>query len=332
MEFRTKIDIPASETPITHRSRILMFGSCFIENMGKLLIDNKFNVNLNPFGILYNPQSISQAIRFLLTGKRFTEEDIYEYKGAFHSPWHHGAFSDTDKDRCLNKINNSLDKAENDLKNADILIITFGTSYVFRSKDTGVVVGNCHKLPANHFDRYRLDIDTITQYWNKLIKELKEVNPSLRILFTVSPIRHLKDGAHDNQLSKSTLLLAIDKLIQTNPDTSYFPSYEIVLDELRDYRFYKEDMTHPSATAIKYIWERFSETYFDEKTLKAMNEWQKIFLAIRHKPSNAQSDEYKDFLRQTLLKLEAFNKKYPYICCKEELSNLQSTLAEPNRE
>lgn len=303
-----------------------MFGSCFIENMGKLLIDSKFNINLNPFGILYNPQSISQSIRFQLTGKRFTEEDIYEHKEAFHSPWHHGAFSDTDKERCLNKINSSLDKAGNDLKNADILIITFGTSYVFRSKETDLVVGNCHKLPANHFDRYRLDVDSITDDWNKLIKELKEVNPSLHILFTVSPIRHLKDGAHDNQLSKSTLLLAIDKLIQANLDTSYFPSYEIVLDELRDYRFYNEDMTHPSATAINYIWERFSDTYFNKETLSIMNEWEKILLATRHKPSNARSDEYKDFLRQTLLKLEAFNKKYPYICCEEELSNLQSTL------
>lgn len=303
-----------------------MFGSCFIENMGKLLIDSKFNVNLNPFGILYNPQSISQTIRFLLTGKRFTEEDIYEYNGTYHSPWHHGAFSDTDKDICLNKMNSSLDKAENDLRIADILIVTFGTSYVFRSKETGLVVGNCHKLPANHFDRYRLDVDSITDDWNNLIKELKEVNSSLKILFTVSPIRHLKDGAHDNQLSKSTLLLAIDKLIQTNPDVSYFPSYEIVLDELRDYRFYNENMTHPSATAIKYIWQRFSDTYFNKETLSIMNEWEKILLATRHKPSNTRSDEYKDFLRQTLLKLEAFNKKYPYICCEEELSNLQSTL------
>ncbi|MFV0420456.1 MAG: GSCFA domain-containing protein [Dysgonomonas sp.] len=332
MEFRTKIDIPASDTLITHKSRILMFGSCFIENMGKLLIDNKFNANLNPFGILYNPQSISQAIRILLTSKKFTEEDIYEHKSIYHSPWHHGTFSDTDKDRCLNKINDSIGKAENDIKNADILIITFGTAYVFRSKEKNIVVGNCHKLPANHFNRYRLDVDSITNDWTELIKELKEVNPSLHILFTVSPIRHLKDGAHDNQISKSTLLLAIDKLIQANPNTSYFPSYEIVLDELRDYRFYNEDMTHPNITAIKYIWERFSETYFNEETFKTMNEWQRIFLAIHHRPSNAQSDEYKDFLRQTLLKLEAFNKKYPYICCEEELSNLQSTLAEPKRE
>lgn len=332
MEFRTKIDIPLSDIAITYQSRIVMFGSCFIENMGRLLIDNKFNVNLNPFGILYNPQSISQAIRILLSGKRFTDKDVFEYKEAYHSLWHHGSFSDTDKDKCLDKINTALAKAAEDLKTADFLVITFGTAYVFRSREKDMVVGNCHKLPATHFDRYRLDINTITEDWSKLIKELREVNPSLYILFTVSPIRHLKDGAHDNQLSKSTLLLAIDKLLQANMNISYFPSYEIVLDELRDYRFYNEDMVHPNTITIKYIWERFSDTYFSGDTRHIMKEWEKIYLAINHRPSDIRSREYQHFLRQTLLKLGAFNEKYPYICCKGDIANLQSKLEQSNRE
>lgn len=332
MEFSTKIDIPISDTLITHKSRILMFGSCFIENMGKLLVDDKFGVNLNPFGILYNPLSISQAIRILLTGKRFTEEDLLEYRNSYHSLWHHGAFSDTNKDSCLNKINSSLEKAKETLKDADFLIITFGTSYVFRHKERNMIVGNCHKLPADNFERYRLNIDDVTGDWDELIKEIRIINPHLHILFTISPIRHLKDGAHDNQLSKATLLLAIDKLLQTHKSVSYFPSYEIVLDELRDYRFYNEDMVHPSPTAVRYIWERFAETYFNKETFKVIDEWQRILLAMRHKPSNTRSDEYKHFLRQTLLKLEAFNEKYPYICCKEERSNLQSILEQSNKE
>lgn len=332
MEFRTKIDIPISNIHITHKSRILMFGSCFIENIGKLLIDSKFEVNINPFGILYNPRSISQAIRLLLTGKKFTEKDLFEYRNSYHSLWHHGAFSDTNRDECLKKINSSLEKAGNTLKDLDFLIITFGTSYVFRHKERNMIVGNCHKLPDDNFERYRLDINDITDDWSELLKQIKTINPHLHILFTVSPIRHIKDGAHNNQLSKSTLLLAIDKLIQTHEDVSYFPSYEIVLDELRDYRFYNEDMTHLTPTAIRYIWERFAETYFNKETYKVMNDWQKILLSIRHKPSNAQSDEYNDFLRQTLLKLEVFNEKYPYICCKEERSNLESILEQSNKE
>jgi len=326
MEFRTKIDIPTSDTSISHKSRILMFGSCFIQNIGDLLIANKFNVNLNPFGILYNPQSISQAIRLLLNKKSFTYNDIFEHKGLYHSFWHHGSFSDIDKNRCLDNINNHLETGAKDLKDADILFLTFGTAYVFHSKDQNMVVGNCHKLPAIHFDRYRLDMDGIVNDWNNLIQELKDVNPKLQIVFTVSPIRHQKDGAHENQLSKSTLLLAIDKICRNNKDTSYFPSYEILLDELRDYRFYNEDMVHPNPVAIRYIWERFSETYFNKETCRIIEEWEKIYMSLNHRPINSQSDEYKHFLRQTLLKLKAFNEKYPYICCKEEVSNLEVVL------
>lgn len=326
MEFRIKIEIPKSGLAISHKSSMLMFGSCFIENIGKLLIDNKFNVNLNPFGVLYNPRSISQALRLLIEKKKFTVNDVFEYKGLYHSFYHHGVFSNIDIDKCIGEINTKIEKSSVDLRQTDILFITFGTAYVFRSKKCNMVVGNCHKLPASDFDRYRLSVDDIAGDWESLIGELKQINPALQIIFTVSPIRHMKDGAHENQLSKSVLLLAIDKLREKTDGLHYFPSYEIVLDELRDYRFYNDDMTHPNTMAIKYIWERFSDTYFSAEAHPVMEEWNKIYLALNHRPFNAETDEYKHFLRQTLLKIKAFNEKYPYICCSAEASELESRL------
>lgn len=326
MDFRTKINIPQSDLQISHRSRILMFGSCFIENIGRLLIDNKFKANLNPFGVLYNPQSISQALRLLISEQVFTVDDIFEHKGLYHSFSHHSSFSHSDKEKCLEQMNSRLKKASDDLRQADILFITFGTAYVFQNKETGKVVGNCHKLPASHFDRYRLSIEDIVQDWSSLLKQLKEINPSLQIVFTVSPIRHLKDGAHDNQLSKSVLLLVIDQLCKSDQSLHYFPSYEIVLDELRDYRFYNEDMVHPNSVAIRYIWERLVEAYMHNETCLIIDEWRKIFSALNHRPLNVDSEEYKLFLRQTLLKLKAFDDKYPYICSEEEISDIKNRI------
>ncbi len=326
MELRTKVEIPKSPLHISHKSRIQMLGSCFIENIGKQLVDNKFNVDLNPFGVLYNPQSIAQAIRILIGNRKFTTEDIFQHKGLYHSFYHHSSFSDTDIDKCISKICNRTEESSDNLRQADVLIITFGTAYIFRHKELDMVVGNCHKLPASEFDRYRLTIDNIVEDWKMLIDQLREINPLLQIIFTVSPIRHLKDGAHDNQLSKLTLLMAIDELCNYDSGCHYFPSYEIMLDELRDYRFYNEDMVHPSPLAIRYIWERFSETYISDEAHPIIEEWNKIYLALNHRPLNDQSDEYKHFLRQTLLKLKAFDEKYPYICCSEELSRLETLL------
>lgn len=326
MDFRTKIDIPQSGFDISYRSRILMFGSCFIENIGRFLIDNKFNANLNPFGVLYNPQSISQALQLLINGQQLTDNDIFEYKGLYHSFFHHSSFSHSDKEKCLEQINRRLKQASDDLRQVDVLFITFGTAYVFQNKESGKVVGNCHKLPANYFNRYRLSVEDIVEDWSPLLQQLKEINPSLQVVFTVSPIRHLKDGAHDNQLSKSVLLLAIDELCKSGRSLHYFPSYEIVLDELRDYRFYNEDMVHPNSVAVKYIWERLTETYMCKETSLIIDEWRKIFSALNHRPLNVDSEEYKLFLRQTLLKLKAFDEKYPYICCEEEISDIENRI------
>ena len=327
MEFRTTIDIPVSSIRISHQSHLMMFGSCFAQNIGQALAKGKFDVNINPFGILYNPLSVSNVIRRIIKASMFSEDNLQLHNGIYSSFVHHGDFSALTPKDALDKINTSLRSAVESLHRMDTLIVTFGTAYAYKLKTTGEVVSNCHKFPASDFCRYRLSVDEIVDDWSSLIAELKEINPLLNVLFTVSPIRHWKDGAHENQLSKSTLLLAIDELNKKNEVVHYFPSYEIVMDELRDYRFYADDMIHPSRTAIEYIWDVFSVTYFDEKTRAIIRLWQGIRQALEHRPFNQKSEGHKQFLRQTLLKLEAFQNNYPYLDCKHEVQQLKDQLS-----
>lgn len=326
MEFRTTIDIPASSIRINHQSHLMMFGSCFAQNIGQTLVKDKFDVNVNPFGILYNPLSVSSVIRRIIKGTAFSEKNLQLYNGIYSSFMHHGDFSALTSEGSLSKINTSLESATKALQRMDTLIVTFGTAYAYKLKATGEVVSNCHKFSSSDFDRSRLSVNEIADDWSNLITELKETNPSLNILFTVSPIRHWKDGAHENQLSKSVLLLAIDELSRKFDNVHYFASYEILMDDLRDYRFYADDMIHPSQTAITYIWDLFSKTYFDEKTRAIIRLWQGIRLALEHRPFNRESESHKQFLRQTLLKLEAFQNNYPYLDCTNEVQQLKYQL------
>ncbi len=308
MDFRTKITIPTFDFTIDHSDKIMMMGSCFAENMAALLLDSGFQIDTNPFGTVYNPQSLASGIREVLSHKKYAISDLFLHQGLYHSFAHHSRFSSVSAETSLENINHKLDTSAIFLKTATFFIITYGTSYVYNLKSNGETVTNCHKLPDNHFIRKRLSIEDIVNDWSLLIKELKSYNPDLKILFTVSPIRHWKDGAHENQLSKSTLLLAIDELIRQNNSCHYFPSYEILMDELRDYRFYAEDMLHPSSVAIEYIREQFSETFFTSQTKSKVKEWKSIQKALSHKPFNPDSEEYIEFLRKTQEKLENFRK------------------------
>lgn len=326
MRFRTKIDISLSELQINHHAKIMLLGSCFAENIGQHLLCNKFEVNVNPFGILYNPASIVVALKRMITTTPISESELWEDNGLFGSFLHHGSFSRVTKEEALSVMNKSLKKAAEDLKNIDTLIITCGTAYIYKLKESDTVVANCHKFPASMFRRERMPVESIIQIWSDLITQLKKINPKLNILFTVSPIRHWKDGAHDNQLSKASLLLAVDALQSQFDNLYYFPSYEIVMDELRDYRFYAEDMIHPNEVCTNYIWERFTETFFDCETSEIIKQWKKFYQTLNHRPFNTQTEEYKQFLRQTLLKLEMFQKKYLYLNCEKEISTLKKQL------
>jgi len=327
MEFRTYIPISKPDIDIHHSTKMMLFGSCFSENIGRMLSENKFDVDVNPFGILYNPLSISSAMQRLLQNRTFFEADLVFRDGLYHSFLHHGAFSHPDKDCCLEGIRSRFSASASRIRQTDVFLITFGTAYAYRLRKTGDIVGNCHKYPTEMFDRFRLTVDDIVGEWSNLISYLCKINPSVRILFTVSPIRHWKDGAHENQVSKSILHLAIDKLMERFGDNLYyFPAYEIVMDELRDYRFYADDMFHPSEIAILYLWERFRETFFSPATEKIISEWQPILRALNHKSLNPETEEYRHFLMQTLAKLVQFKEKYPFISCQKETESLSTLL------
>lgn len=315
MLFKTEIKPPFFDFKINHQDRIMMLGSCFAENISEQMKLSGFNVNLNPFGIAYNPGSIAENIRNLLRKKEYSTSDLFEYQGIYHSFDHHGKFSSTSQDACLKHINRTLSESYYFIKEASLLIITLGTAFVYKRKASGKIVSNCHKLPEKEFLRYRLDVDEILEDWNSLIFQLRTVNPGIKILFTVSPIRHWKDGAHENQLSKATLLLAIDKLIKQYSECYYFPSYEIMMDDLRDYRFYADDMLHPSDVAVSYIWEIFSQSFFDKKTISLIEDWRKLQQALNHRPINPESDQYLAFKLKTAQKLETFLKENPVFFC-----------------
>jgi len=284
MKFRTEISVSPGDFKITHDCNVAMQGSCFAENMAAKFVNAGFSTDVNPFGIAYNPFSLSQNLNRLLDNEPYRADELFKDNGIYHSFSHHSRFSGIDRNEVLKNINSRMEQSLNFLRTADWLIITFGTAYVYRLQSTGNVVSNCHKLPAKLFTYNRLTIDDIVGEWNRLIIRLQMLNPSLRFLFTVSPVRHWKDGAHGNQLSKSILLLSIEELLQNHSTCFYFPSYEIVLDELRDYRFYTEDMLHPSSQAMDYVWEKFTTVWFDDETKKKALAFEKIHSMSNHVP------------------------------------------------
>ena len=320
MNFFTPVDTPKDLPRLTHRNHLLLMGSCFATNMGVRLVNAKFSCLLNPYGVLYNPLSISMAIREALDGKVYTEADLYEHEGLWHSQMHHGDFSSPTPKGTLENINKRLDELRALLPKLDYLILTWGSAWVYEDIQAGHIVSNCHKLPERCFNRRRLSTDEIVSDYANLLLALRNVCPKLKVLLTVSPIRHIRDGLHANQLSKATLLLAIDALKARFPESVfYFPAYEIVLDELRDYRFYAPDMVHPSEVAVNYVWERFCSSCLSEGSVYVMNECEQIRKALEHKPFQPGSNSYKFFLEKTLLKINRLKEKYPYLDVDKEL-------------
>lgn len=327
MEFRTHIAISPPDFCIDHSMRMMLFGSCFSEHIGSKLAENKFQVDVNPFGILYNPMSVSAALKRIIAKNAITLNDLVQHNELYHSLMHHGSFSHPDKSVCVENISYRFDAATRSIQHTDIFFVTLGTAYVYKWKETGEIVGNCHKFPAELFLRHRVSVDEVVEEWKPLVEKLLKINPNAKVIFTVSPIRHWKDGAHENQLSKSILHLSIDALQHIfSENVLYFPAYEIILDELRDYRFYAEDMMHPSSVAVDYVWERFSETYFSESTRLLMKEWGRIAQDLRHRPLNTEVASYRSFLEQTRRKLQRFSTNYPQIKCYDELKKLETLL------
>ena len=327
MVFFSHIELPKSLVDISHQDFNMFLGSCFAENIGNKFIEHKFQVDLNPFGVLYNPESIYLSIKRLIENNPVGDEELFFHEGLHHSFSHHSSFSGTSKEACLQKINKQIALSVNNLKKTNRLFITFGTAYAYRLAETEQVVANCHKLPAKFFTRKRLSIQQIVESWEKLLADLFTINKELKLIFSVSPVRYWQDGVHENQLSKSILLLAIEELQMRFPDEIvYFPAYELMLDELRDYRFYADDLFHLSEMAIQFIWERLVDTCMNEQTKQLIKEISKIRKSLYHKTFNYNNESYKQFISQTLLKTELLSAKTPYLCFKNEIEELNQRL------
>ena len=329
MLFTTPVELPIGTLEISHKSALLLIGSCFADNIGRLLHNHKFCIDANPFGVQYNPLSIATVLERIADGRLFTADspEIFEYNGKWHSIMHHSDFSRNSREDLLQTINNRLTQAHNGIAKCNVAIVTLGTAYAYTRNSDNTIAGNCHKLPGNMFTRRLLSIEEITEKLAAAMQRFINANPQIKFLFTVSPIRHLRDGAHDNQKSKATLLLAIDRIVQLFPqNSSYFPSYEIVMDELRDYRYYADDMLHPSAKAVEYIWECFSKCYFSKDTLALCTRTAEITRALSHRPFDAESTPYQLFIEQTLKKIEKLSKEHPYIDFENETAQCNTLL------
>lgn len=328
MQFTTPVDIPHACKEITYQDKILLFGSCFADNITKHLQSAFFQVSSNPFGTLYNPASIARCLQLLQQTHEASPAQVASsipltrHNGLWHSMLHHGEFSANNKDDLMLRISQSLEQGAEQLSNANVLILTFGTAWVY--EQNGAVVSNCHKISASQFNRRCLSVMEILNLCHTILQ--LPLLQDKHIIFTVSPIRHLNDGLHANQLSKSVLLLSIDQLISNlqnsphNPSNiiptsclDYFPAYEILLDELRDYRFYADDMLHPSEKAVEYIWERFTQTYFSSDTLKDMQSLQKLYTGLHHTPLHPDTADCQRFLQHLSDQLHQWHSKYNWI-------------------
>jgi hypothetical protein len=311
MNFRTPISIPKNLKPIDYNSKIVSLGSCFAVNMAEKFEYYKFQNSVNPFGIIFNPVSIEKLIYRIVNQVFFTGKDIFFHNERWHCFEVHSDLSNPNKEEFLENLNTILKLSLIQLFQASHLIITFGTSWVYRNFESNAIVANCHKLPQNQFQKEILSVETIGNSIKNTIDLIQKINPNCNFIFTVSPVRHLKDGFVENQRSKSHLITAIHDGVKSQfPAVNYFPSYEIMMDELRDYRFYAEDMLHPSTVAIDYIWSKFKESTIAESDFPVMEQVDSIQKSLSHKPFNPNSESHLRF--ESKLKEKMTNLQFQY--------------------
>ena len=318
MNLRTTFIIEPSPYKITYNDGVMFLGSCFATSIGEQMGTGKMKVMINPAGTVYNPVSVCNTLENISSGREFTRDDLHFNDGMWLSFFHYTDFSSEDPDIALLKINSRMKEASLFLKGTGFLFITLGTARVFRWKKNGLVVSNCHKIPSAEFSSELLSVQEIVDIWADQLDRLSTGYPGLKVIFTVSPVRHLKDGAHGNQVSKSVLFLAVEELLKHPSGPQYFPAYELVMDDLRDYRFYDDDMIHPSASAINYIWEAFSGSYLDNETMKIWNEAVKISKARTHRFNTDSINRKKDFAKTMLERISEIEKRVPSIDFSEE--------------
>ena len=309
MKFRTEIPLNEHASKLNYQDEILFLGSCFSVHIHDKMNGLKFNSVSNPFGIVYNPLSLSSQLLRVVSNKTYTEQDLHFYNERWFSFNHHSDFSFSTKPECLSAINNSLEEAHQQIKSAKFLFITLGSSWVYFKNEDNEIVSNCHKIPAKKFTKFLAEPADMVEQLSHAVTELNKLNPNISIVFSVSPVRHLADGHFENQVSKGRLFDVIHRLTENDKTISYFPAYELLMDDLRDYRFYKSDLVHPSTEAIQYIWERFITTYFSSPTVDTMSKVKKLIQAANHRPFNPKSEAHQKFIAKTVSSMENLEKE-----------------------
>jgi len=317
MQFRTQIPISKTNNPIDYNSKIISVGSCFAENMAGKFDYFKFQNATNLFGIIFNPVSIEKIISRVIKEEFYTEKDVFFYNERWHSYEVHSDLSNSDRQELLETLNKAISETYKYLKKATHIIITYGTSWIYRNTESDEIVANCHKVPQKQFSKELLPVEVIQKSIQNTIDLIQVLNPNINFIFTVSPVRHIKDGFAENQLSKAHLFAALHEVLKNHNSKlltpNYFPSYEIMMDELRDYRFYAEDMLHPNQVAIDYIWHKFSENYISEESISTMQEVSEIQKSLRHRSFNPESEQHQKFLAKLQQKISAIQEKWIHI-------------------
>jgi hypothetical protein len=322
MKFKLTLDAQASNLQIGYQDKILLVGSCFTENIGAKMQKHLFDIKENPHGILFNPVSVVNSIRDYIDCKQYGSDDLFELNELYNSWHHHTRFSDITITASLEKINKSIIDAHQFLKEANQLVITLGSAWLYcltemAPSSKGLAVANNHKAPANWFEKNLMQTDALKSLLQQMIEDLQQFNPTLQVIFTVSPVRHLREGLVENNRSKAVLIQAVHDTIASTQSTYYFPAYEYVIDDLRDYRFYAEDLVHPNYAATQYVWEKWVESYYNASTQQIMKQVAELQLAKQHKPFNKSSKAHQAFLHSCIQKTQDLMKLYPFLKLQE---------------
>lgn len=307
MKFQTEVKIESISNNITYNDNLLFLGSCFSGNIGNKFSERLFNSMVNPFGVIFNPISIFKLLERAIEKKHFTESDWIFRNEKWLNLDLHGELSFTDLEEALFNTNRIINQVHHFLKETNFLFLTFGTAWVYSFKANNQLAANCHKIPQKEFDKRMLSVAEIVEYGNTVINKLIS-NKNINVVFTVSPVRHWADGAHNNNLSKSTLHLAVNEFLKIK-QSEYFPSYELVIDELRDYRFFGKDLIHPNDIATDFVWEKLSENWIEPETQKKIQNIEKLISSANHRPFNIKSLTHQKFVRKTLSKLTQLKKE-----------------------
>ena len=320
MEFRTTVKTGENRSWLHHNDNVVLLGSCFSDNIGAKMHEALISATVNPMGTLYNPMSIIRGVQRLIDNEPVAGQSLFMQGGVWNSYDFHSRHSLPDKQATIDSMNRRIHQGHDALKRAQLLTVTLGTAIVFRLKTTGEVVANCHKVPQHEFERRMATVDEMVQVVDEMLTRLHSFNPGLRVIFTVSPIRHIADGLDTNSLSKASLRVAIHEVMARHRDyCDYFPAYEIMMDDLRDYRFYKSDMVHPSDVAIEYIWQAFQATYLDDSSALAVARCERVFKRLQHRPMSANRETVERFNNDTASVVRNLIKEYPYLAENPEL-------------